>query len=75
MNITEQKGEVVTGVMVVMMACMMIGMFFMHGGHGSHGGHGAGNGNEQKQHAYSDHSHMHDSAAVKDSAPAEDGKK
>ncbi len=35
----NQKGEVVTGVMVAMMAGMMIfgGMFSMHGGHKDHG--------------------------------------
>lgn len=36
----NQKGEVVTGVMVVMMVGMMVfGMSFMHGGHKDHGEH------------------------------------
>jgi hypothetical protein len=36
----NQKGEVVTGVMVVMMVVMMtFGMSFMHGGHKDHGDH------------------------------------
>lgn len=36
----NQKGEVVTGVMVAMMVVMMIfGMFSMHGGHKDHGDH------------------------------------
>jgi hypothetical protein len=74
--VKNEKGEVVTGLMVVMMVCMMIfGVFAMHGGHGSHGDHSAGNGHEQKQHSDSDHRHMHDSAAEKDSVPAEDGNK
>lgn len=68
----NERGEVVTGVLVVMMVCMMIGMFSMHRGHGDRR---AGHGNEQKQYSDSDHRHMHDSAADKDSVPAEDGKK
>jgi len=36
----NQKGEVVTGVMVVMMVVMMcVGMLSMHGGHKDHGDH------------------------------------
>lgn len=36
----NQKGEVVTGVMVAMMVVMMVfGMFSMHGGHKDHGDH------------------------------------
>jgi hypothetical protein len=64
----NQRGEVVTGVLVAMMVGMMIfGMFFMHGGHRDHRD---GNGNAQKQHSDSDHRHMHDSAA-----PVDDEKK
>ncbi|HSA78279.1 MAG TPA: hypothetical protein VLG72_05410 [Nitrospirota bacterium] len=72
----NERGEVVAGVMVLMMAGMMIfGLIFMYGMHGGHGDHSAGNGDKQTQHSDSDHRHMHDSAADKDSAPAEDGEK
>lgn len=65
----NERGEVVIGVMVLMMVGMMIfGSFFMHGGHGDHG-----TGHEQMQHSDNDHQHMnqHDGAQDKDSAPAE----
>jgi hypothetical protein len=70
----NERGEVVTGIMVLMMAGMMIfGLFFMHGGHGDHR---AGDGNQQVQHSDSDHRHMHDgSAADKDSVPVSDENK
>ncbi|HET7317539.1 MAG TPA: hypothetical protein VFK23_00240 [Nitrospirota bacterium] len=71
----NERGEVVTGVMVLMMVGMMIfGLFFMHGGHGNHG---AGHGDTQMQHSDGDHRHtdMHDNAQEKDPVPAEDGKK
>jgi hypothetical protein len=68
----NERGEVVTGIMVLMMAGMMIfGLFFMHGGHGDSR---AGNGNQQVQQLDNDHRHMHDGAADKDSGAAEDGK-
>lgn len=45
----NQKGEVVTAVMVVMMVGMMIfGMSFMHGGHKGHGDGHDHDKNEQK---------------------------
>lgn len=74
----NERGEVVTGVMLLMMAGMMIfGMIFMHGMQGGHGDHGAGNGDKQMQHSDSDHRHtdMHDNAQEKDPASEEDGKK
>ncbi len=52
----NQKGEVVTGVMVVMMVAMMIfgGMHFMHRDHGDHGeSRGAG------EDMHLDHGHDH----------------
>lgn len=47
----NQRGEVVTGVMVIMMVVMMIfgGMHMMHGEHGSEG-----------DHAQIEHKHGHD---------------
>lgn len=51
----NQRGEVVTGVMVVMMVVMMIfGMSFMHGGHKDHGDRKDHGNNEQK---HMDHDH------------------
>ena len=56
----NQKGEVVTGVMVVMMVGMMIfGMFFMHGGHKDHGdSHDHGNNEQKHEHAGVGTKHM-----------------
>lgn len=74
----NERGEVMTAVMVVMMVGMMIfGAFSMRGMHGGHGDHGGGKGHEQMQHSDSDHKsmHQHDGAQDKDSAPAEDGNK
>ena len=69
----NERGEIVTGVMIVIMAGMMIfGMFFMHGGHGDHRD---GSGHEQKQHSDKEHHHMHDGVSDKDPATMEDGKK
>ena len=49
----NQKGEVVTGVMVVMMAVMMFfGVLFMHGGHKDHG--------VRKDHGKNEQKHEHD---------------
>lgn len=71
----NERGEVVTGVMVLMMAGMMIfGLFFTHGMQGGHGDSRAGNGNQQVRQSDSDHRHMHDGAVDKDSGSAEDGK-
>jgi hypothetical protein len=69
----NERGEVVTGVLVVTMVVVMVfGMFFMRGGHG---GHCSGNGNEQRQYADNDQRQMHDGAAEKDSVLAEKGEK
>jgi len=64
----NQRGEIVTGVMVVMMVGMMIfGMVFMHGGHGDRHDH---NSAEQKQeHSEKGHQHMHEGHTVTDQAP------
>ena len=63
----NQKGEVVTGVMVVIMVGMMIfGMFSMHGGHGDRHDH---KNVEQKQgQVEKGQQHMHDG----DHAPEQD---
>ena len=64
----NQRGEVVTGVMVVMMVGMMIfGMVFMHGGHRD-------NNDYHKTEHPQEHSdagphHMHDSDAEKTRQP------
>ena len=56
----NQKGEVVTALMVVMMAGMMIfGMLFMHGGHKDHGNSHDHGKNEQK-HEHAGMGPMHD---------------
>lgn len=57
----NQKGEVVTGVMVVVMVGMMIfGMLFMHGGHRDHGARNGHTKDEQKkEHAETGPQHMH----------------
>jgi len=61
----NQRGEVVTGVMVVIMVGMMLfGMVFMHGGHGDH------KDVEHKQdHADKGHQHMHDGHNAAEQAP------
>ena len=55
----NQRGEVVTGLMVAMMAVMMIfGMVYMHGSHGnSHDHKSAVHRQEQSEKG---HQHMHD---------------
>lgn len=64
----NQRGEVVTGVMVVMMAGMMIfGMFFMHGGHGDR--HDNKNVEQKKDHADKGHQHMHEGHTAAEQAP------
>jgi hypothetical protein len=72
----NERGEVVTGVMLLMMAGIMIfGLFFMHGMHGGHGDHGAGIADKQMQHSDSDHRNMHDGDTEKDSVSAKEVKK
>ena len=68
----NERGEIVTGVMIVMMAGMMIfGMFFMHGGHG-----GNKHGDDQKkkeqkhEHGAADRDHMHMQHDATDVQPA-----
>lgn len=58
----NQRGEVVTGVMVVMMVGMMFfGMSFMHGGHKDHGDRTYPVNNGQKhEHGGMGPKHMHD---------------
>lgn|GEM_PF-2705467 len=71
----DQKGEVVTGVMIVIMAGMMIlGMVFMHGGHEDHKEHTM---SDQQGHSGTDqhHNHMHQSGAENTQQPAADEKK
>ncbi len=68
----NQRGEVVTGVMVVTMCVMMLfgGMHMMHGGHRSEGDHLQ---MEQKHNHDEDGSqHKHDHAAGQDSVPSQD---
>lgn len=57
----NQRGEVVTGVMVVMMVGMMFfGMFSIHGGHKDHGDHKDPVKDKQKhEHAGMGPKHMH----------------
>ncbi len=56
----NQKGEIVTGVMVVMMVVMMaFGMVFMGGGHGDHAGHQSG-GQKMEQHEMNTNMHPDD---------------
>lgn len=54
----NQKGEVVTGVMVVMMVGLMIfgGMTWMHGRHGDHKEHTK---SDQQTHSETGQKHMH----------------
>jgi ABC-type Zn2+ transport system substrate-binding protein/surface adhesin len=55
MTMGNQKGEVVAGVMVVMMVVMMLfGMSMMHGGHKDHGDSHDHGKNEQKKHDHAD---------------------
>ena len=69
----NERREIVTGVMVVMMAGVMIfGILFIHGGQGDHRD---GNSKEQKQYSDTDHHHVHDSVLERDSVPADDEKK
>jgi len=69
----NQKGEVVTGVVVLMMAGMMIlGMVFMHGGHGDHKEHTM---SDQQGHSEMGQHHMRQSDAEKAQKPAADEKK
>jgi len=68
----NQRGEVVTGVMVVMMIVMMIfgGMPMMHGGHRSEGDHRQ---MEQKHNDDEDGTqHMHNHAEGQDAVPSQD---
>ncbi len=68
----NQTGEVVTGVMVVMMVVMMIfgGMHTMHGGHRSEGDRRQ---MEQKHNHDEDGAqHMHDHAGGQDTMPGQD---
>ncbi len=67
----NQRGEIVTGVMVVMMAGMMIfGMIFMHGAHGDH------QVVEQKrEHVDKGHQHMHEGHTATEQAPVPDTEK
>ena len=60
----NQRGEVVTGLMVVMMAVMMIfgGMHMMHGEHKSEGDHA------QIKHKHSDAEDMHQTPEKKERA-------
>jgi hypothetical protein len=57
----NQKGEVVTALMVVMMVGMMIfGMSFMHSGHKDHGdSHDHGKDEQKHEHAGMGPKHMH----------------
>ncbi|MHB8843366.1 MAG: hypothetical protein ACYC7L_01345 [Nitrospirota bacterium] len=66
----NQRGEVVTGVMVVMMVVMMIfGMSFMHGGHKDHGDSRDHGKNEQKhEHDGMGPKHMHNDEGDPDNA-------
>jgi ABC-type nickel/cobalt efflux system permease component RcnA len=65
----NQKGEVVTGVMVVIMVGMMLfGMIFMHGGHGDRHDHDS---TEHKQeHSDKGHQHMHEGHNATEQDPA-----
>ena len=68
----NQRGEVVTGVMVVMMGVMMIfgGMHMMHGGHWSEGDH-----RQMEQKHYHDEDgtqHMHNQTEGQDAVPSQD---
>jgi len=55
----NQRGEVVAGVMVVMMVGMMLfGMVFVHGGHGDHKEHTR---NDRQIHSETGQHHMHQS--------------
>ncbi len=68
----NQRGEVVAGVMVFMMAVMMIfgGMHMMHGGHRSEGDHRQ---MEQKHNHDEDGTqHMHDHAGGQDPISGQD---
>ncbi len=68
----NQRGEVVTGVMVVIMCVMMLfgGMHMMHGEHRSEGDHRQ---MEQKHNHDEDGTqHMHNHAEGQDSVPSQD---
>jgi hypothetical protein len=53
----NQKGEIVTGVMILVMAAMMLlgGMALMHGGHDDHKDHAP---SKEQNHSEADHQHM-----------------
>lgn len=64
----NQRGEIVTGVMVVMMVGMMIfGMVFMHGGHGDR--HDHQDADHKQEHADKGHQHMHEGHNATEQAP------
>jgi ABC-type nickel/cobalt efflux system permease component RcnA len=70
----NQRGEIVTGIMVVMMATMMIfGMVFMHGGHGD--GHDHENAEHKQEHADKGHQHMHEGNNATEQTPVSDTEK
>ena len=65
---TNQRGEIVTGVMVVMMVGMMIfGMVFMHGGHGDRHDHESVE--HKQEHTEKGHQHMHEGHNAAEQAP------
>lgn len=67
----NQSGEVVTGVMVVIMVGMMIfGKFFMHGSHGDRQDHK--NVEHKQDNAEKGHQHMHEGHNAHEQAPPSD---
>jgi len=70
----NQRGEIVTGVMVVMMVGMMIfGLFFMHGDHGNRHEHKAVE--DKQEPTDKEHQHMHDGHNATEQTPAPDADK
>ncbi len=66
----NQRGEVVTGVMVIIMGVMMIfgGMHMLHGERGSKGDHAQ---IEHKHNNDEDMRHMHDNVDEQDAVPVQ----
>lgn len=74
----NQRGEIVTGLMVAMMVVMMIvgGMRMMHGDH-KHGDHKSEDGQAQTKHDHGDADEMHQTPGRNDQttgASQEEGK-
>jgi hypothetical protein len=69
----NQKGEVITGVIiVVVVGVMLFSTFFMHGGHGDHKDHRMG---DQQCNSGTTQYHMHQSDAEKAQQIAADERK